>query len=151
MKRKLGEGHETSSLLEDPSLDVTSKTDSATRVDSSFHRRKRYREDDDGSNSDPHETPSIPISQNPDSREQRKRSKKETIVDVIHQQASIYRSKNARGDMKRPGRPDPFVYIPLDRKNQKRQQKTRNLIVAAQRGSKHGRIASRNIRKRRKS
>jgi hypothetical protein len=154
MKGNSGEVQETlSSSLQNSSMNVvTSKTDSATRIDPSFRRRKRYREEDEVSNSDPpSETSAIPIFPNPDSREKRRRSKKETINDVIYQQSSIYRSKNARGDMKRPGRPDPFVYIPLDRKQRKRQQKTHNLIAAAQRGSTRGHLENRNLRKRRKS
>ena len=60
-----------------------------------------------------------------------------------------YRSKKAKGDMKRKGKPDPYAYIPLDanmlnkRKVKKMQGKFRNVVGAAKKGASKGKRFSR--------
>jgi len=55
-----------------------------------------------------------------------------------------YRSKKAKGDMKRKGKPDPYAYIPLDakslnkRKAKKLQGKFKNVVGAAKKGALKG-------------
>jgi len=55
-----------------------------------------------------------------------------------------YKSKKAKGDMKRKGKPDPYAYIPLDakslnkRKAKKLQGKFKNVVGAAKKGALKG-------------
>ena len=57
---------------------------------------------------------------------------------------SEYRSKKAKGDMKKKGKPDPYAYIPLDakslnrRKAKKLQGKFKNVVGAARKGALKG-------------
>lgn len=50
-----------------------------------------------------------------------------------------FRAKKAAGDMKKSGAPDPYAYLPLDRKNLKKRSGTKNqfkgMIGAAKRGA----------------
>jgi len=55
-----------------------------------------------------------------------------------------YRSKKAKGDMKRKGKPDPYAYIPLNvkslnkRKGKKLQSQFKNVVGAARKGALKG-------------
>ena len=56
-----------------------------------------------------------------------------------------YRSSRARGDMKKPGIPDPYAYLPLNRstlnkrKTNKNQKQFKNLVKAAVKGARKSR------------
>ncbi|KAJ8867394.1 hypothetical protein PR048_031195 [Dryococelus australis] len=57
---------------------------------------------------------------------------------------AVYRSKKARGDMKRKGMPDPYAYVPLSRKMLNKRKKAKysgqftNLVRAARKGARKG-------------
>ncbi|XP_063236769.1 LOW QUALITY PROTEIN: RRP12-like protein [Bacillus rossius redtenbacheri] len=57
---------------------------------------------------------------------------------------AAYRSKKARGDMKRKGLPDPYAYVPLSRKMLNKRQRAKhtgqftNLVRAARKGAQKG-------------
>ncbi len=55
-----------------------------------------------------------------------------------------YRSKKAKGDMKKPGKADPYAYVPLDMKNLNRRKRAKaagqfkNLVRGAKKGASKG-------------
>ncbi|CAG2057733.1 unnamed protein product [Timema podura] len=57
---------------------------------------------------------------------------------------AVYRSKKAKGDMKRKGLPDPYAYVPLSRKMLSKRKKAKhagqftNLVKAARKGAQKG-------------
>ena len=57
---------------------------------------------------------------------------------------SEYRSKKARGDVKRKGMPDPYAYVPLQRSSLNRRKRAKfegtfkNVVKAAKEGAERG-------------
>lgn len=58
-----------------------------------------------------------------------------------------YKSKKAKGDVKRKGKPDPYAYVPLEKSSLNRRKKAKfegqfkGLVKATQKGSKVGKKA----------
>ena len=58
-----------------------------------------------------------------------------------------YKSKKAKGDVKRKGKPDPYAYVPLQKSSLNRRKKAKfegqfkGLVKATQKGSKAGKKA----------
>ena len=60
-----------------------------------------------------------------------------------------YKSKKAKGDVKRKGKPDPYAYVPLEKSSLNRRKKAKfegqfkGLVKATQKGMKAGKKAKR--------
>eukprot|EP00759_Apiculatamorpha_spiralis_P041671 PhF_6_TR40213/c0_g1_i2/m.59720/K14794/RRP12; ribosomal RNA-processing protein 12 len=100
---------------------------------------KRTRENDDNDDDDERgyrvATPNQPVSQRKIVKAKRV---KITTMAPMHT-GDEFKSKSAGGDMKKPNRPDPYAYVPLDRKflnkRNKHVGKERLTLVSSKRGS----------------
>ncbi|RWS27747.1 RRP12-like protein [Leptotrombidium deliense] len=72
---------------------------------------------------------------------------------VSHNLGEEYRSKKAKGDMKRKGRPDPYAYVPLNpqalnkRKAAKFRGQFKNIVRAAKSGAQKGSKSNQKMKK----